>query len=56
MRRVRETEPEALLMPTEFVGRNGVEIHEVTPVTVTGCPRAAVGRNDVKRERRGAEA
>ena len=27
-----------LTMPTEFKAQNGLEIHENTPVTVTGCP------------------
>jgi hypothetical protein len=29
-----------LAMPTEFVGQNGAEIHESTPITVEGCPSA----------------
>ena len=31
---------ESLTMPTAFVGQNGAEIHESTPVSVTGCPKA----------------
>ena len=27
-------------MPTEFVAQNGMAIHQNTPVTVTGCPKA----------------
>ena len=27
-------------MPTEFVAQNGAEIHQTTPITVTGCPTA----------------
>jgi hypothetical protein len=27
-------------MPTAFVGQNGAEIHESTPVSVTGCAKA----------------
>ena len=30
-----------LAMPTAFIGQNGAEIHESTPVSVTGCPKAA---------------
>jgi hypothetical protein len=30
---------ETLAMPTEFVGQNGAEIHQSTPITVTGCPK-----------------
>ena len=29
---------QALKMPTEFRAQNGMEIHESTPITVTGCP------------------
>ncbi len=29
-----------LTMPTVFVAQNGTEIHETTPISVTGCPRA----------------
>jgi hypothetical protein len=29
-----------LVMPNEFIGQNGAEIHETTPITVTGCPKA----------------
>jgi hypothetical protein len=28
-----------LVMPTEFIAQNGVEIHESTPISVTGCPK-----------------
>lgn len=28
-----------LRMPTAFVAQNGLEIHETTPIAVTGCPR-----------------
>jgi hypothetical protein len=28
---------EKLSMPTEFVGQNGMEIHQSTPISVTGC-------------------
>jgi hypothetical protein len=40
-RKVKKTEPATLQMPTEFVGQNGAEIKQDTPVTVTGCPKAA---------------
>jgi hypothetical protein len=29
-----------LKMPTEFVGQNGAVIHQSTPISVTGCPKA----------------
>jgi len=27
-------------MPTAFVAQNGTEIHESTPITITGCAKA----------------
>jgi hypothetical protein len=27
-------------MPTLFKAQNGLEIHQNTPITVTGCPKA----------------
>jgi hypothetical protein len=29
-----------LVMPSEFVAQNGATIHQATPITVTGCPKA----------------
>jgi hypothetical protein len=29
-----------LTMPTEFIGQNGAEIHQSTPIAVTGCKKA----------------
>ncbi len=37
-RKVKETQPATLAMPTAFVAQNGAEIHESTPIGVTGCP------------------
>ena len=31
---------ESLTMPTAFIAQNGAEIHESTPVSVTGCAKA----------------
>jgi hypothetical protein len=31
---------QSLKMPTAFVAQNGAEIHESTPIAVTGCPKA----------------
>ena len=39
-KKTTKTEPEPLIMPTKFVGQNGAEISQSTPVTVTGCPKA----------------
>ncbi len=43
-RRVKQTEPATLRMPTEFVAQNGAEIHQNTPIEVTGCPKTAPAR------------
>ncbi len=39
-RKVKKTESATLQMPTELVAQNGAEIHQTTPITVTGCPTA----------------
>jgi len=39
-RKVKETVAAALTMPNEFIGQNGAEIHQITPITVEGCPKA----------------
>jgi hypothetical protein len=36
-RKVKKTVAASLEMPTAFVGQNGAEIHQNTPITVTGC-------------------
>ncbi|HEX4115278.1 MAG TPA: hypothetical protein VHY18_05335 [Solirubrobacteraceae bacterium] len=36
-RKVRETLPSSLQMPTAFTAQNGATIHENTPISVTGC-------------------
>jgi hypothetical protein len=38
-RKVKQTEPATLQMPTEFVAQNGAEIKQNTPIAVTGCPK-----------------
>jgi hypothetical protein len=38
-RKVRETQPAPLVMPTEFVAQNGAVIHQSTKIAVTGCPK-----------------
>ena len=29
-----------LVIPTELIAQNGAAIHETTPVSITGCPKA----------------
>jgi hypothetical protein len=38
--KAKKTVAAALKMPTEFVGQNGIVIHQSTPVAVTGCAKA----------------
>jgi hypothetical protein len=38
-RKVKETIPAALQMPTAFTAQNGATIHQSTKITVTGCPK-----------------
>jgi hypothetical protein len=39
-RKVKQTQPATLAMPTEFVAQNGAVIHQVTPIRVSGCAKA----------------
>ncbi|HWY19439.1 MAG TPA: hypothetical protein VNY27_12100 [Solirubrobacteraceae bacterium] len=40
VRRVRQTLPASLSMPTEFVAQNGMTLHQKTLVSVTNCAKA----------------
>jgi hypothetical protein len=37
-----------LKMPTEFKAQNGLEIHQQTPITITGCPKAKKAKKSKK--------
>jgi hypothetical protein len=52
VKKTTKTEPESLKMPTEFVAQNGIQIHQVTPVTVTGCPKV-VAKKAAKKKKKG---
>ncbi len=41
-RKVKETVPTSLAMPTEFVAQNGLKVNTTVPIGVTGCPKKAV--------------
>ncbi len=51
-RKVKQTEPATLQMPTEFVAQNGAEIHQDTPITVTGCPKARPAKKASKKSKK----
>ncbi len=51
-RKVKQTGPATLEMPTEFVAQNGAEIHQTTPIAVTGCPKKAPPAKKTKSERK----
>jgi hypothetical protein len=50
-RRVKET-VSGLVMPTAFVAQNGAEIHQSTPIGVTGCKKAAVKKATKKKKKK----
>jgi hypothetical protein len=41
---------ESLKMPTEFVAQNGLQIHESTPIKVTGCPKLKAAKKKAKKK------
>ncbi len=45
----------SLVMPTEFVGHNGAEIHQNTRIAVTGCPTKAKKTGHKKKQGKGAK-
>jgi hypothetical protein len=51
-RKVKEQVAAPLEMPNEFIGQNGAEIHEVTPITVTGCAKAKPAKKKPAKKRK----
>jgi hypothetical protein len=47
-RKVKQTVAGSLAMPTAFIAQNGAEIHESTPVSVSGCAKAKVAKTKGK--------
>jgi DNA-binding beta-propeller fold protein YncE len=54
-RRVKQTLPASLSMPTEFVAQNGMTLHQNTQVAVTGCPKAKAKAKPAKHKRKPAK-
>jgi hypothetical protein len=52
-RKVVESQPESLVMPTALVAQNGAEIHQNTPISVTGCPRVKVAKKSKGKKSKG---
>jgi hypothetical protein len=52
-RKVKQTRPATLEMPTAFVGQNGAEIHQNTPISVTGCAKVKPAKKPAKHKKRG---
>ena len=52
-RKVKQTVAGSLTMPTAFIAQNGAEIHESTPVSVTGCAKARPAKKKAKHHGKG---
>jgi DNA-binding beta-propeller fold protein YncE len=49
--KVKKSVAAPLAMPTEFVAQNGATIHQSTPITVTGCPKAHKAKKKVRKQK-----
>jgi uncharacterized repeat protein (TIGR01451 family) len=50
-RKVKESVAGSLTMPTAFVAQNGAVIHQSTPISVTGCGKAAKAKKKVRKKK-----
>ena len=48
-RKVKQTQPASLQMPTAFIGQNGAEIHRTTPISVSGCGKSKPAKKATKK-------
>ena len=55
-RKVKKKVAEPLVMPTEFVGQNGAQIHERTTIAVTGCTKSKPAKRHKKKAKGGKKA
>ncbi len=51
-RKVKQTVPATLSMPTEFVAQNGMSLHQTTPVAVTGCAKTVHAKKKKAKRRK----
>jgi uncharacterized repeat protein (TIGR01451 family) len=56
VRTLKETRRKALTMPTAFIAQNGAEIHQNTPIAVTGCPKQSRAASSRHRRASGHQA
>jgi hypothetical protein len=47
-RKVKQTKPESLVMPTAFIAQNGATLNQDTHIEVTGCPKAKPAKKPAK--------
>ncbi len=52
-RKVKQTTATSLVMPTAFVAQNGTEIHQNTPIGVTGCGKTKKAKKATVKRRKG---
>jgi hypothetical protein len=50
-RKVKQTVPGSLVMPTAFIAQNGAVIHQNTPIEVTGCTKTKAKKTAGKAKR-----
>jgi hypothetical protein len=51
-KKVAETTPEALIMPTKMTGQNGATFDQETKISVTGCAKAKVVKKAAKKHKK----
>jgi hypothetical protein len=49
VKKTTKTVATPLVMPTKFIGQNGAEVNQSTPVSVTGCAKAKVAKKAKKK-------
>jgi hypothetical protein len=53
---VKHTTPGSLTMPTEMTAQNGMILHQATPITITGCPKAKKAKKAKRASHQGRRA
>ena len=56
VKKTTKTVPTPLVMPTKFIGQNGAEVNQSTPVSVTGCAKTKVAKKKAaKKKKKGSK-